>query len=312
MAYIAKILSLIIGWVLDFCLGDPERLPHPIVLFGKTIAFGERIMNRGRHRMLKGGVMALALIGSVYTLAYFLIHELSFISIWLEIGIESILIFFCLAGTTLIKESKQVFSALEHSLEEGRAQVSRIVGRDTSSLSEQEIKQATLETLSENLSDGVVAPLFWLAILGVPGILTYKMVNTLDSMIGYRTLRYLLFGSIAARIDDIANYLPARLTALMMLLVSGKFRQIKFVMHYGKAHLSPNSGYPESALAAILDCRFGGSHLYFGEWVDKPMIGFNPRELTIMDLKKAIIINRSVELLTIIALIVFYLTLAVL
>uniref|UniRef100_A0AB33JDH1 Cobalamin biosynthesis protein CobD n=1 Tax=Prevotella sp. GTC17260 TaxID=3236796 RepID=A0AB33JDH1_9BACT len=312
MAYIAKIISLVIGWGLDFFLGDPERLPHPIVLFGKTITLGEHYLNQGRYRKWKGGLMATVLIVLVYLFAHLLLSELSTVSIWFRVLAESILIFFCLAGTTLIRECKLVFEALNRSLDDGRLQVARIVGRDTSNLSAQEIRQATLETLSENLSDGVVAPLFWLAILGVPGMLAYKMVNTLDSMIGYRTQRYLQFGCIAAHIDDVVNYLPARLTAFLMLLVGGKLRQIKFVLHYGKEHLSPNSGYPESALAAILDCRFGGPHQYFGEWIDKPMIGFNPRELTVTDLKKAIIINRSVESLMVIALLLFYLTMSVL
>ena len=121
------------------------------------------------------------------------------------------MIFFCLAGTTLIREVRDVFTALDRSLEEGRAQVARIVGRDTSELSAQEVRTAALETLAENLSDGVIAPLFWLALLGVPGMAAYKMVNTLDSMIGYRTERYRAFGCWAAHIDDVANFLPARL-----------------------------------------------------------------------------------------------------
>ena len=131
---------------------------------------------------------------------------------------DAIAIFYCLAGTTLIREVREVFLALDRSLEEGRKQVARIVGRDTSELSAQEVRTAALETLAENLSDGVIAPLFWLAILGTPGMLAYKMVNTLDSMIGYKTDRYRDFGCWAAHIDDIANYIPARLTALLMLL----------------------------------------------------------------------------------------------
>jgi adenosylcobinamide-phosphate synthase len=209
-------------------------------------------------------------------------------------------IFYCLAGTTLIREVREVFLALDRSLEEGRQQVARIVGRDTSQLSAQEVRTAALETLAENLSDGVIAPLFWLLLLGTPGMLAYKMVNTLDSMIGYHTERYLEFGCVAARIDDVANYIPARLTALLMILPSlftFHFSLLSFVRRYGRSHASPNSGYPESALAAILDCRFGGPHDYFGERFDKPYIGTNPRELTTDDMKTAIRINRTAEIL---------------
>ena len=182
-------------------------------------------------------------------------------------------------------------------MEEGRKQVARIVGRDTSELSAQEVRTAALETLAENLSDGVIAPLFWFAFLGVPGMLAYKMVNTLDSMIGYKTDRYKDFGCWAAHIDDIANYIPARLTALLMVVVAGKPQLASFVWRNGRRHASPNSGYPEAALAGILNCRFGGSHYYFGQLFDKPYIGNNDRPLTTTDMRTAIRVNRTAEVL---------------
>ena len=188
-----------------------------------------------------------------------------------------------------------VFRAVDESLEAGRRQVARIVGRDTSRLSVQQVRTAALETLAENLSDGVVAPLFWYSLLGVPGMLAYKMVNTLDSMIGYKNDRYRAFGCFAARLDDVANYLPARLTALLMLCVSGCLSRWRFLLAYGPKHASPNSGYPEAALAAILDCRFGGPNYYFGERVEKPYIGTADRELTAADVHRAITVNRRVE-----------------
>ena len=176
----------------------------------------------------------------------------------------------------------------------------RIVGRDTSALSAQEVRTAALETLAENLSDGVVAPLFWYLLLGVPGMLAYKMVNTLDSMVGYKNERYRRFGCFAARLDDVANYIPARLTALLMILVSGRFSLLRFVGKYGSRHASPNSGYPEAALAGILNCRFGGPHYYFGEEVWKPFIGNNERALTTEDMKKAVCVNRQAEVLMVV------------
>ena len=315
--------SIIIGWVCDLVFGDPQRLPHPIVWFGKIIAFFEHRLNHGSHRQLKGALVSITLILGTFALTFLLRHYIislstlhsplsTNISPLTSIIFDALIIFYCLAGTTLIREVRAVFLALDRSLEEGRAQVARIVGRDTSELTAQEVRTAALETLAENLSDGVIAPLFWFALLGTPGMLAYKMVNTLDSMIGYKTERYLDFGCWAAHIDDIANYLPARLTALLMILYSppklGGARgglnrlsnRLSFVLKYGRNHASPNSGYPEAALAGILECRFGGPHYYFGQLFPKPYIGENPRELTTADMSIAIRINRVAEVLMVI------------
>ena len=294
------LLVLLVGWIADLVMGDPERLPHPIVWFGKVIAWFERVLNKGRGRRVKGIITALLLIGVVFAGMFFLLRWVDSINVFLGLAVKAILVFYCLAGTTLIREVRKVFEAVDRSLEEGRQQVARIVGRDTSELTEQEVRIAALETLAENLSDGVVAPVFWYAILGVPGMMAYKMVNTLDSMIGYRTQRYRLFGWCAARIDDVANYLPARLTTLLMLTVTGRFRLLNFVTWFGREHASPNSGYPEAALAGILDCRFGGPHTYFGEVIDKPYIGTNNRPITTADMERAVSINRRVEVVVVV------------
>ena len=297
-----KLLALLFGWILDLLLGDPAWLPHPVVGFGKMIAFGEHRQNKGTHRKLKGAVLAIGLILATFAATWLLLYAISKLPSPLGegLGVRLLLIFFCLAGTTLIREVREVFLALDRSLEEGRRQVARIVGRDTSELSAQEVRTAALETLAENLSDGVIAPLFWLALLGVPGMVAYKMVNTLDSMIGYRTERYREFGCWAAHIDDIANYIPARLTALLMIIVAGRPRLAGFVWRNGCRHASPNSGYPEAALAGILNCRFGGPHYYCGELFDKPFIGENDRALTTEDMKKAIRVNRMAEVLMVV------------
>lgn len=314
--------SLLIGWLLDLFFGDPHKLPHPIVWFGKMIAACEHQYNKGTHRKLKGALIAIGLILFVFATTWMLRKILGIFALFIFDGtreqvyqipillyiFDALAIFYCLAGTTLIREVREVFLALDRSLEEGRKQVARIVGRDTSELSAQEVRTAALETLAENLSDGVIAPLFWLAILGTPGMLAYKMVNTLDSMIGYKTERYRDFGCWAAHIDDIANFIPARLTALLMLLYSppklggvrGGLNRLKFVLKFARNHASPNSGYPEAALAAILDCRFGGPHYYFGELFDKPYIGTNDRPLTTEDMKTAVRVNRTAEVLMVI------------
>ena len=315
-----KVITLLIGWLLDLWLGDPAWLPHPVVGFGKMIASGEHRLNKGNHRMLKGALLIVGLILLVFGMVWVIRRLLGIFAVFIFDGthqevyqlpvflwiFDVIAIFCCLAGTTLIREVREVFHAVDRSLEEGRKQVARIVGRDTSELSAQEVRTAALETLAENLSDGVIAPLFWLAIGGVPAMVAYKMVNTLDSMIGYRTERYKDFGCWAARIDDVANYIPARLTALLMVIAAGKPQLVGFVWRNGRNHASPNSGYPEAALAGILDCRFGGPHYYFGELFDKPYIGENARELTTADMQKAVRINRMAEVLAIVIMVIVY------
>ena len=292
-------LSLVFGWLLDRLLGDPERMPHPVVLFGKMIARGERLLNRGTCRVFKGAMLAITLISVVVLATWALVDVADDINIYIGIAVRAILVFYCLAGTTLIREVRQVFYAIDRSLDEGRRQVSRIVGRDTSELTDEEVRKAALETLAENLSDGVIAPLFWFAIGGVPAMMGYKMVNTLDSMIAYHSPRYLKFGKVAAHIDDIANYIPARLTALLMLIAANRLNLIHFVMKYGPCHASPNSGWPEASLAGILGCRFGGPHKYFGETFYKPYIGEKDKPLTRQDMEKAVLINRISEAIAI-------------
>lgn len=296
MTALFSLLPLLTGWLLDLFLGDPQRLPHPVVGFGRVISFGEKHLNRGANRLLKGGLLAAGLIMAVYLLTVLLLRLTLFLPFYVTIVVQALLIFFCLSGTTLIREVRMVFQAVDRSLEEGRKQVARIVGRDTSELSAQEVRTAALETLAENLSDGVIAPLFWYVVLGVPGMLAYKMVNTLDSMIGYKNERYVKFGRVAARLDDAANYIPARLTAFLMVVAGGRLSLLKFVRRYGNQHASPNSGYPEAALAGLLDCRFGGPHNYFGERVWKPFIGSTERMLTTEDMKAAVRINRMAEI----------------
>ena len=188
------LIALAIGWGLDFLFGDPLKLPHPVVGMGRWIAFWEKRLNRDNHRKAKGAMLVVASRLLLFGLTAFLfpppIFKLSSSSssfhlpaFLLRLAFSVLLIFFCLAGHTLRCEVRMVFEALDHSLEDGRRQVARIVGRDTQSLSAQEVRTAALETLAENLSDGVVAPLFWLFLLGIPGMLTYKLINTFDSMI---------------------------------------------------------------------------------------------------------------------------------
>lgn len=284
-------LPMLLAILLDSKLGDPTILGHPIIFFGRLIGWGEKRFNRGGYRRLKGALYNGLLVGLTLFLAWYLLEQLlnlGSIGQMVALLLATVLCFYMLSGKTLIDEVSAVFREVDRELEAGRRQVARIVGRDTAQLSAQEVRTAALETLAENLSDGVVGPILSWALLGTPGILTYKMINTQDSMVGYLNERYRAYGFFSAKLDDLVNLLPSRLTALFLLLGAGRLDLIPFVLREGKKHLSPNSGYPEAALAGLLGCRFGGAHDYFGELVEKPYIGDQERELTYDDLTLAV------------------------
>lgn len=295
------IAPLAAGYLADLLLGDPPAWPHPVRAFGYLIAVGDRWLNRGRGRLLKGGLLVVVLCGLVYGVSYCVLAGLK--GIWLPAYyvVASAGVFFCLANRSLLQEGQAVLAVLEREgLEAGRKRLSWIVGRDTWELTEQQVRIAVLESMAENLSDGVIAPLVFYLMLGVPGMLLYKMINTLDSMIGYKREPYRLFGRVAARLDDLANIIPARITAFLMVLVTGSRRGLLFIFRYGSAHASPNSGYPEAALAGILNCRFGGPNRYKGVLVDKPYIGRVDRIIMYKDFGYVKYINHAVTLVTVI------------
>lgn len=295
---------LVLGFILDTLIGDPRWLPHPIRLFGKLVFIGEKRLNIGKNRVLKGGLLTLTLTGIVFTLL-FGIHILLRTYPHILLIVESILVFYGIANRNLIEECLKVEKALNHKgLDGARKQLSTIVGRDTDKLSENQVRIAVLETLSENLSDGVIAPVFYYAIGGIPLMFAYKMVNTLDSMIGYKNERFHKFGKIAAKTDDVLNFIPARITALLMVLVSFSWRGLVFIFKYGNKHSSPNAGYPEAALAGILNCRFGGANYYHGKLVEKPFIGSVEKELTQIDIIISSITNVTVTLVFVLLIIV--------
>ena len=301
------ILPLLAGFVLDAIIGDPRRVPHPVVLFGKGIRIADRHFNKNEHKKLKGALSAIALIVSAYFMFYGIIYLSSF-NIYSYYIVSSVCVFLGIANRGLIREGMKVQQVLEkEGLEAGRKQLSSIVGRDTGRLNEQQIRTAVLETLAENLSDGVIAPLFYYALGGVPLMFAYKMVNTLDSMIGYKNETYRQFGWFAAKADDVFNYIPARITALIMSLISLSPRGLKFIFRYGHRHSSPNAGYPEAVLAGILNCRFGGPNVYHGKLIDKPYIGNKDKKITAKDLAIAAIINAGTSLAFIVLVVIFLL-----
>lgn len=311
------IVPLAAGYLADLLLGDPRNWPHPVKGFGYLIAAGERWLNKGRGRLTKGLLLTAVLCGGVYAGCYYLLDVVGAsgrgasgrmspraLGFYL---LSSAGVFFALANRSLLGEGQEVFDALEKGgLEAGRRRLSWIVGRDTRQLTAKQVRIAVLESMSENLSDGVVAPLLFYVLGGVPAMLTYKMINTLDSMIGYRREPYRLFGRVAARLDDVANFIPARVTALLMVLVAGSWRGLRFVLRYGRSHASPNSGWPEAALAGILDCRFGGPNRYRGVVVEKPYIGERDREIMHTEFAYVKYINHAVTLMTVLAGIIFF------
>ncbi|WP_343669363.1 adenosylcobinamide-phosphate synthase CbiB [Chitinophaga sp.] len=290
-------IPLLVGYVLDLLLGDPRWLPHPVRLFGNMIAFGEKKLNKGGYRLLKGAFMTVVLCLGVFAFFYYMQEILP---VWARYIFNSIFVFYGLANKSLLQEGTAVYEALHHGLEAGRKRLSWIVGRDTSRLEENQVRIAVLETLSENLSDGVIAPLLFYAVAGVPAMMLYKMINTLDSMIGYKSERYLYFGRFAARLDDVANYIPARVTAFLMVLVTLSKRGWQYIFKFGHRHASPNSGYPEAALAGIMNCRFGGPNVYHGVLVEKPYIGEHQREIDHSELRKVMFLNHAVTFVVVV------------
>ena len=272
---------ILAAFILDFILGDPKILPHPIVYMGNAIGFFEGWFRKHfKHLLISGVVFAGVLIFSTWLIAFITI-KLS-ISIHPVFGtfVQVILLFFCFSSTSLEKAAMIVFSALEENdIKKAREKVSMIVGRQTETLDEKAITRASVETVAENFVDGFLSPLFFAMIGGVPLALAYKMVNTLDSMVGYKNNTYLLFGRASARIDDVANFIPARISVLIIALAAfllsfkrGVFA-VKTGFSQGSLHKSPNAGYPEAAFAGALKIRLGGPNVYHGTLVEKPYIG---------------------------------------
>ncbi|UTG92305.1 adenosylcobinamide-phosphate synthase CbiB [Geobacter sulfurreducens] len=275
--------------VLDWLLGDPRWLPHPVVAVGRLVTALERQLRRLVTNERAAGVILLVLtVGITGGTAWLLVLGAGLVHPVAGFAVEALLGWTCLAARSLHGESRLVADALAAGdLAEARFFLSRIVGRDTAELTEPEIWRGVVETVAENTSDGVIAPLFWFMIGGAPLALAYKAVNTLDSMVGYKNERYLHFGWASARFDDLANLLPARITGLLMVLVAplaglsgpGAWRIMR---RDRRNHSSPNAGIPEAAAAGALGVRLGGMNVYFGRPVAKPTIGdpLNPLDRT--------------------------------
>lgn len=271
---------IVLGVILDFLLGDPYSFPHPVKFMGNVIKFEEKISRKiaKKNSTLKfmGFLIVLTNISLGFFLPFFLLRALSGYR-YIYIIVNTYLIYTCIAAKSLSFEASQVKEALGKGILEARNRVAYIVGRETKDLNREEILRATIETVAENTADGVIAPLFFIMIFGAPGGLCYKFVNTMDSMLGYMDEKYKWIGYFPAIVDDIFNYIPARLTSLLMIISSlGKYnvkRAIKIVKRDRKNHKSPNSGYPESAVAGLLGIKLGGDNFYNGILIKKPTMG---------------------------------------
>lgn len=280
MGYDVLWLSIAIAYVLDFILGDPQGLPHPIRLMGRAIETGEPVFRKIRLPLvITGGLFALFLIGMTWITAYFLVKAAFMINGYLGVFIQTLFIYYCMSARSLETAGSQVGHALCHTgLEAAKEKLKMIVGRQVEPLSKTGVVRATIETVAENLVDGFISPVFFAALGGAPLALTYKMINTLDSMVGYKNDAYLQFGKAAARIDDAANYIPARLSVPVICLASqalcGKGKVAAMTAGKdGSKHKSPNAGWPEAAFAGALGIRLGGPNYYHGKRVEKPFIG---------------------------------------
>jgi len=272
------------AWLLDQLAGDPEWLPHPVRLIGFATARGEVALRRPNQselsELVSGGALSLGVVATSYYATRQLIRLANRLSPALGNTVEVLLAWTCLAARNLEQEATSVVDALDSGdLPLARHRLARIVGRDTQHLDTHEICRALIETLAESASDGILAPLFYMALGGVPLAMAYKAVNTLDSMIGHADERYFYFGKAAARLDDAANYLPARLTAAAIVAVSQFHEHSDPLAAWqtwrrdGDKHKSPNAGQPESAMAGALHIRLGGDNIYGGELVRASHIG---------------------------------------
>lgn len=300
------VAAVIVGICLDAALGDPRWFPHPIRLFGNLIAWAEKLFNQGDNRRQKGMFVGLSLVlltGVCFGVLNFLLAPYPV----LFCLYNALFLFYGICSRSLIDEALKVEKRLvRNDIINARQQLAHIVGRETKNLSPTQIRAALLETLSENLSDGVVAPLFFFALGGVPAIMMYKMTNTLDSMIGYKNDKFADFGRFSALLDDVVNYIPARLTAFFMVALPPRPRALRITLRDGKKHASPNAGYPEAALAGLLHCRLGGPNVYHGVMVKKPFIGDTARYLTHKDVIAACHINAKVAVISYLILILVF------
>ena len=305
--------AIIAGFILDLIFGDPHWLPHPICLIGNLIGFIERNLrprlepNKGAL-LLGGALMVIIVLVISFVVPMAILLAAGMVSPWLAFALETLMCYQIFATKCLRDESMKVYTALHnHDLADARVKLSWIVGRDTQNLDEEEITKGAVETVAENTADGIIAPLFYMFLGGVPLAFLYKGINTMDSMVGYKNDKFLYFGRCAAKLDDLANLLPARITGLVMigaafvLGLDGK-NAWKIFWRDRYNHLSPNSAMTESVTAGALNIQLGGDHFYFGKLVHKDTIGDDIRPVCPEDIVKT---NRLLYMTAVLCLVLF-------
>ena len=280
------LIKIYIAYILDLILGDPHRIPHPVQIIGKLISFLEKKLINLPNKKFYGGVLNIIVLVITFVICYFL-QKIAIIEIYLMYTVFSTK---CLAD-----EGNKVHKILKaNNLIKARRELSYLVSRDTENLEKKDIIRSTMETISENIVDGVIAPMFFMFLGGLPLAMVYKAINTMDSMLGYKNEKYKDFGYFSAKIDDAANFIPARITGGILIPAACFFLKYDFrnsfriYLRDRKNHASPNSAHPESAVAGALGVQFGGKTTYFGEVHDKPVIGDRKKEFQIEDIKKNI------------------------
>jgi adenosylcobinamide-phosphate synthase len=293
-------ISIILAVIIDWIIGDPNWFPHPIIYIGKFIAFldkkGRKLCKTNKGIKAFGGFIVIV-VSSVSFMIPFAILTLAKHITWLYIILNVLIIWTTIAAKCLSKEAKKVYYALrDKDLEDARLKLSYIVGRDTKELNDKEIIRADVETVAENTADGIIAPLFYAIVGGAPLAMMYKGINTMDSMLGYMNEKYRHIGFFPAKVDDVFNFIPARITGFLICMVSfvvkgNMITSLKVMIRDRKNHKSPNCAYPEGAAAGAMGVQLGGSNVYFGEVVYKPTIGDKIEELSFEH------INDSVKLM---------------
>lgn len=305
--------AIVAGFILDLIFGDPHWLPHPICLIGNLIGFLEKNLRRllapGKTALLLGGALMVVIVISLsYAVPYAVLMLAEQVSPWLRFALETIMFYQIFATKCLRDESMKVYTALHNNdLEDARIKLSWIVGRDTKELTTEEVTKGAVETVAENTADGIIAPMFYMFIGGAPLAFLYKGINTMDSMVGYKNDKFLYFGRCAAKLDDVANFIPARITGILMILASYFLNMNaagawKIFWRDRYNHLSPNSAMTESVTAGALNIQLGGDHYYFGKLVHKDTIGDNIRPVVAEDI---VAVNNLLYMTAVISLLLF-------
>ena len=287
-------MELTIGFILDLLIGDPNNPFHPVRGIGLLASKLETIFRKLLKNSLKiaGLIVWMITIILTFAITYGIIFVCMKINKYLGIIVQGIIIYFCISAKGLVVEGYKVIKYLnEGNIEKSRKQLSYIVGRDTESLDSKGITRAVIETIAENMSDGVIAPILFAGVFGAAGSMAYKAVNTMDSMFGYKNEKYIKFGYFPAKLDDLFNYIPARVTGILIIISSFFLKRdyknsLKIYKRDRYNHTSPNSAHPEAAMAGALDIQLGGANYYFGKIVEKPVIGDKIKEIEINDVKK--------------------------